>query len=143
MELTEVDVNAALEQSTENLDNLGPGHVKLAGQSQSFWYVLRVKHSFAHSFFKETEPRTLCDGMADGKLDHVVGARHQSDHIVEYARALHVGAILEMKFFRLKIVLIQWTGQQADAVFSVRKCKICQDVFFLMLCEVPEDYYSV
>ena len=63
--------------------------------------------------------------MTDGQLDHVVGARHQRNHVVEDAWPLDVGAVLKVEFFRLKVVLLQRPRQETYAVLGVGKGHVC------------------
>jgi hypothetical protein len=136
--LTKIDVDAALEQPTEYLDNLGPGHVELARERERLGHVLRVEHGLAHALLEEAQLCALRNGVADGELDHVVRARQQRDHVVENPRPLHVRAVLEVELLRLVVVVLQRPREQANAVLGVGKGEVSEYVLLLALREVPK-----
>jgi hypothetical protein len=141
--LTQIDIDPAFEEAAEDLDDLGARHVELSREGEAFGHVLRVQHRLGHALLEEAELGALRDGVADGKFDHVVGAGEERDHVVEDARALDVGTVLEVEFLRFKVHLIQGPRGQGDAGFVLSKGEVGQDVLLLVLGEVPEDHHTV
>ena len=105
--------------------------------------MLCVEHGFGHALFEETELGALRDGVADGELDHVVGPGEQRDHVVKNAGTLDVRAVFEVELLRLEVVLVERSGDQAEAVLVLGKGQVGQDVFLLLFGEVPEHDDSV
>jgi hypothetical protein len=105
--------------------------------------VLGVEHRLGHALLKEAELGALRDGVADGELDHVVGARQQREHVVEDARPLHVGAVFKEELLCLKVLLFPGPRDEGDARFVLREGQVGEDVLLLLLGKVPEDYHAV
>ena len=62
---------------------------------------------------------------------------------MEDAGAFDVGAVFEVELFRLKVVLVQGLRDEGDARLVLGKGQVGEDVFLLVLAEVPEDDDSV
>lgn len=105
--------------------------------------MLRIEHSVVHPLLKQTQLCALRNRMTNGQFNHVVGSRHQCDHVVKDARPLHIGAVFKVKLFRLVVVLLQRARKQPDAVICVGKGQVCQNILFLVLGKVPEDHDAV
>lgn len=143
MQLTEVNVDAALEQLAQDLDDLRTSHVQLARQGQRLGHVLGTQHGDGHALLEQAQLGALGDGVADGELDHVVGAREEGDHVVEDAGPLDVRAVLEVELLRLEVALVERTGDERHARLVLHKREVRQDVFLLVLGEVPEHHHAV
>lgn len=136
---TEIDVDAALEQLPEDLDDFGARHVQLASEGQALRDVLRAEHRLAHALLEEAQLRALGDGVADRQLNHVVAPGQERDHVVVDARALYVSAVLEVELLHLEVGLVQGPREQALAGLVLGEGEVGEDVLLLVLGEIPED----
>lgn len=141
--LTKIDVYATLEELPEDFENFGPIHVQLTRKCKSLRHVLSTFHRLRHALLEEAEFGTLGNGMTDGQLDHVVGSGKKCDHIVEDARAFHVGAVLEVELLSLKVVLIKGPSSERHTGLILGKCQVCQNILLLVLREVPKHNYAI
>jgi hypothetical protein len=73
--------------------------------------VLGFHHGVVHTLFEKAQLGALSNGMADGQLHHVIRPRQQRNHVIEDARPVDVGSILEVKLLRLVLILAEWLGK--------------------------------
>lgn len=135
---TEVHVDTACEELADHLDDIGAAHAQLAGEGEALGHVLGGQHGAAHALLEQTQFGALGDGVAHGELDHVVSAL-QRDHVVVNSWARYLGVVLEVKLLGLKVTFSQWSCGDLDAGVVEAEGQVGEDVFFLLLCEIPED----
>jgi hypothetical protein len=140
--LTKVDVNSGREERADHFDHVGAIHAQFARQREALGYVLRRQHSARHALLEKTEFRALCDAVRHCEFDHVV-ARFEGDHVVVDAGPLDFGVVFEVELLGFKVGLDEGAGGDGDAGRGGGEGQVGEDVFFLLLCEVPEDSDAV
>jgi hypothetical protein len=139
---TEIDVYARCEELPDHLHDVGAPHAQFACQREALGHVLRGKHGAAHALFEQAELCALRDGVAHSQLDHVVSAL-QGDHVVVHAWAWDLGVVLEVELLGLEVGLGERSCGDLDAGVVEAECQVGEDVFLLLLGEVPEDNDAV